>query len=112
MPWNRVLRFADPLPCEAAVQGSDVEILPTKSGDFQTEIAQIGMNRLWMQRFHVALPQVSTVASKPAGDRSAFLSNPIHPRSSTVASKFCPATSSSTGLTSHISDQALIIIMV
>ena len=64
MPWNRVLRFADPLPCEAAVQGSDVEILPTKSGDFQTEIAQIGMNRLWMQRFHVALPQVSTVASE------------------------------------------------
>ena len=50
MPWNRVLRFTDPLPCEAAIQGSDVEILPTKSGDFHAEIAQIGMNRLWMQR--------------------------------------------------------------
>jgi hypothetical protein len=56
MPWSRVLRFTDPLPCQAAVQGSDVEILPTKSGDFQLEITQIGMDRLWMQRFHVSLP--------------------------------------------------------
>jgi hypothetical protein len=46
MPWNRVPGFTDPLPCAAAVQGSDVEILPTKSGDFQVENAQIGMNRL------------------------------------------------------------------
>jgi hypothetical protein len=35
MSWNRVLRFAAPLPCQAAVQGSDVEILPTMRGDFQ-----------------------------------------------------------------------------
>jgi len=41
--WNRVPGFADPLPCAAAVQ---VLILPTKSGDFQVENAQIGMNRL------------------------------------------------------------------
>jgi hypothetical protein len=52
MPWNRVLRFTDPLPCQAAVQAADVQILPTKSGDFQVEMTQIGMNRLWMQRFH------------------------------------------------------------
>jgi AraC-like DNA-binding protein len=73
MPWNRVLRFTDPLPCQAAVQGSDVEILPTKSGDFQAEITQIGMNRLWMQRFHVSLPQVSTIASKPGRRLIGFL---------------------------------------
>jgi AraC-like DNA-binding protein len=73
MPWNRVLRFADPLPCQAAVQGSDVKILPTKTGDFQTEITQIGMNRLWMQRFHVSLPQVSTVASNPGRRWIGFL---------------------------------------
>jgi AraC-like DNA-binding protein len=73
MPWNRVLRFTDPLPCQAAVQGSDVEILPTKSGDFQLEITQIGMDRLWMQRFHVSLPQVSTVASKPGRRWIGFL---------------------------------------
>jgi hypothetical protein len=73
MPRNRVLRFTDPLPCQAAVQASDVEILPTKSGDFQVEIMQIGMNRLWMQRFHVSLPQVSTVASKPGRRSIGFL---------------------------------------
>jgi len=50
MPWNRVLRFTDPLPCQPAVQASDVEILPTMRGDLQLEITQIGMNRLWMQR--------------------------------------------------------------
>ena len=73
MPWNRVPRFTDPLPCQAAVQGFDVEILPTKSGDFQAEITQIGMNRLWMQRFQVSLPQVNTVASKPDRRSIGFL---------------------------------------
>jgi AraC-like DNA-binding protein len=31
------------------------------------------MNRLWMQRFHVSLPQVSTVASKPGRRSIGFL---------------------------------------
>jgi AraC-like DNA-binding protein len=73
MPWARVLKFTDPLPCQAAIQASDVEILPTTRGDFQAEITQIGMNCLWMQRFHVSLPQVSTVASRPDRRSIAFL---------------------------------------
>jgi AraC-like DNA-binding protein len=73
MPWNRVLRFTDPLSCQAAVQASDVEILPTTRGDFHVEITQIGMNRLWMQRFQVSLPQVNTVASKPDRRSIGFL---------------------------------------
>jgi AraC-like DNA-binding protein len=73
MPWARVLKFTDPLPCQAAVQTTDVEILPITRGDFWAEITQIGMNRLWMQRFHVSLPQVSTIASRPGRRSIGFL---------------------------------------
>jgi AraC-like DNA-binding protein len=70
MPWNRVLTFGDPLSCQAAVQGSQVEIFPTARGSFHVEMTQIGMNRLWMQRFNVALPQILTAATAP--DRRAI----------------------------------------
>ncbi|MGY3621428.1 helix-turn-helix domain-containing protein [Bradyrhizobium sp. USDA 10063] len=73
MPWAKVLKFSDPFPCQGAVQGADVEILPTMRGEFRAEITQIGMNRLWMQRFDVRLPQVSTIASKPDRRSIAFL---------------------------------------
>ena len=70
MPWTRVLTFTDPEVCQAAVQAGQVEILPTAKGSFHVEITQIGMNRLWMQRFTVALPQIATVTSAP--DRKAI----------------------------------------
>ena len=60
MPWNRVVRFTDPLECR--IQAADVEIFPTEKGHFQLEITQIGMNRLWMQRFHLNAPHVNTLA--------------------------------------------------
>jgi AraC-like DNA-binding protein len=34
IPWAKVLEFADPLPFQAAVQGADVEMLPTTRGVF------------------------------------------------------------------------------
>src|SRR5215469_14759029 len=61
MAWSRVVSFTDPQPCQAAIQGGQVEILPTARGRFDVEITQIRLNRLWMQRFNVALPQISTV---------------------------------------------------
>jgi len=64
MPWSRVVRFTDPLACQAAIQSADVEILPTTSGEFQVEITQIGMYRLCVQRFKAASPAVCTVAYK------------------------------------------------
>jgi AraC-like DNA-binding protein len=64
MPWCRVLNLTDPVPCEAAVNGSEVQILPTKRGSFHAEITQIGMNRLWMQRFKLSLPLISNCALK------------------------------------------------
>jgi len=62
MPWCGVQEFTDPEACQAAVQGSDVKLLPTKRGSFHAEITRIGMNKLWMQRFKVALPQIITIA--------------------------------------------------
>jgi AraC-like DNA-binding protein len=73
MPWSRVLSFSDPLACQAAVQGSETEILPTAKGNFLAEITQIGMNKLWLQRFKFALPQVTTIAKAPNRRAIGFL---------------------------------------
>jgi hypothetical protein len=50
-----------------------VEILPTKRGRFHAEITQIGMNKLWMQRFKMSLPQLSNVAIRPGRKVIGFL---------------------------------------
>jgi AraC-like DNA-binding protein len=61
MPWSKNLTFTDPFLCQLAIQGSDIEVLPTAKGDFDAEITQVRMNRLWMQRFHVNLPHVNSI---------------------------------------------------
>jgi AraC-like DNA-binding protein len=73
MPWCRILNFTDPLPCQAAVQAGDVEILPTKRGKFHAEMVQIGMDKVWMQRFKISLPQLSNVAIRPGRKVIGFL---------------------------------------
>ena len=73
MSWARVLRFSDPFPCQAAVQATDVEIIPTTKGDFWAQITQLRMSKLWMQRFDVSLPQISNVACKPDRQSIFFL---------------------------------------
>jgi AraC-like DNA-binding protein len=79
MPWSEVLSFTDPLPCQAAVQGANVEIFPTAKGDFGAELTKIGMNRLWMQRFHQHLPQVKVVSIKPGRRAIGFLTEQHQP---------------------------------
>jgi AraC-like DNA-binding protein len=74
LPWSRVLGFTDPFECQTAIQGSAVEILPTSRGTFHAEITQIRMNKVWMQRFNVALPQISTVTISPERKVVGFLS--------------------------------------
>jgi AraC-like DNA-binding protein len=62
MPWSKVVTFADPVPCQAALQSiAKAEILPVARGRFHVEATQIGMDKLRMQRFSVALPQIDTV---------------------------------------------------
>jgi AraC-like DNA-binding protein len=71
MPWSRALTFTDPLPCQQSIQNADVKILPTAKGGFRAEITQIGMNRLWLQRFDWSQPQIVTGAARP--DRKGFV---------------------------------------
>jgi len=73
MPWSRVLSFTDPLTCQAAIQAADVELFPTAKGNFHVEITQIGMKKLWMQRFRVSLPQVNTVVTTSDRQSIGFL---------------------------------------
>jgi AraC-like DNA-binding protein len=73
MPWSRVLSFTDPLPFQAAVQAGEVEILPTARGSFHIGMTQIGIETVWMQRFHVALPQISTLVTAPNRKAIGFL---------------------------------------
>jgi AraC-like DNA-binding protein len=63
VPWSRVLRFTDPFECQAAIQGGQVELLPTTNAAFRAEITQIGMKKLWMQCFDLAQPLISTATA-------------------------------------------------
>ena len=79
MPWSRVLSFDDPFANQLAIQAADVELYPTTRGSFHAELTQIGLNRLWMQRFHQKLPQVNAVAIKPGRSVIGFLTSARHP---------------------------------
>ena len=76
MPLSRVFSFTDPLACQAVIWSADCELFPTAKGNFRAEITQIGMNRLWMHRIRVSLPEVNTVAVKPGRRSIGFLTEP------------------------------------
>jgi hypothetical protein len=79
MPWSRVLKFDDPYCCQMAIQAAEVEIYPTTRGKFHSDITQIGLNRLWMQRFHQQLAQVNSVTIKPGRKVIGFLTKEHQP---------------------------------
>jgi AraC-like DNA-binding protein len=62
-----------------AIQAAEVEIYPTTRGKFHSDITQIGLNRLWMQRFHQQLPQVTSAAIKPGRKVIGFLTKEHQP---------------------------------
>jgi AraC-like DNA-binding protein len=76
VPLSRVLNFTDPLACQAVIWPADCELFPTAKGRFRAEITQIGMDRLWMHRIRVSLPEVNTVAIKPGRRSIGFLTEP------------------------------------
>jgi AraC-like DNA-binding protein len=69
MALSKVFSFDDPSTCQAIFSSADVELFPTAKGDFHAEVTQIRMNRIWMHRIHIALPEINTVAVK-SGRRS------------------------------------------
>jgi AraC-like DNA-binding protein len=75
MPWSRVLKFTDPLSCQAAILSADVEILPTTKENFEVEITQVGASRLWVQTLKASAPTVCTVACNPDRRSIGFLTD-------------------------------------
>jgi methylphosphotriester-DNA--protein-cysteine methyltransferase len=74
MPWSRVVKFTDPLQCEATVQSTvRAEIIPVGRGRFHVEATQIGMDKLRMQRFKIAMPKINTVEVSPDRKSIGFL---------------------------------------
>jgi hypothetical protein len=65
VPWRNVLSFSDSFPCQAAIQAAEVELFPIAKGKFRAELTRVGLNQLWMQRFHQHLPQVNAAVIKP-----------------------------------------------
>lgn len=76
MPWSRVLSINDPLQCRTALVNVDFEIFPTAKGLFEADFAQAGLNRIRLSRYHVSLPQVSTVTLDPSRKTIGFLTKP------------------------------------
>jgi len=50
MSGSRTFTFTDPHPYRTNFQGADIEVLITTRGDFRTEVTQIDLSQLWMQR--------------------------------------------------------------
>ncbi|MET4155666.1 AraC-like DNA-binding protein [Bradyrhizobium sp. RT9b] len=73
MFWIRTMRIEDPQLCPSAVRGCELNIFPTKRGEFDLKIEQIGLNRLWMSRYEVNLPQVNKLAVRPGRRSISFL---------------------------------------
>jgi AraC-like DNA-binding protein len=65
MASSRVMTFTDPFPYQGAIRAADLELFPTAGGNFHAELTQVTMNKVWMQRFHQTLPQVTAGSMKP-----------------------------------------------
>jgi AraC-like DNA-binding protein len=74
--WCKVFSLSDPSACQAVFWSADVKLLPTAKGSFGAEVTQIGMNRVWMHRIRISLPEVNTVAVKPGRRSIGFLTEP------------------------------------
>jgi AraC-like DNA-binding protein len=72
MALSRVFSLDDPSACQV-FPSADVEVFPTAKGNFHAEITQVGMNRIWMHRIHISMPEINTVAVKPGRRRIGFL---------------------------------------
>lgn len=79
MAWSKNLTFTDPFPYQAAVRASDLQVLPTARGEFYSELTQVVMNQLWMQRFYQRLPQVDVGTMMPDRRVVGFLADAESP---------------------------------
>jgi len=74
--WSRVLNFDDPFAFSASMQTVNSEVIPTAPGLFKGELKQVRFDRIWMQRFDINLPQISTGVMAANRKAFAFASDP------------------------------------
>jgi AraC-like DNA-binding protein len=55
---TKVLNFVDPAQYAASIRSADIEIFPTAKGEFRSQLTQVTLDRLWMQRFEETLPRI------------------------------------------------------
>jgi hypothetical protein len=65
MPWIRNREIEDPAARGKAFANSDFQAFPKESGQFHFKLTQIGMDRVWMARYSLSLPQVNVFSIKP-----------------------------------------------
>ncbi|TYL75148.1 hypothetical protein [Bradyrhizobium cytisi] len=73
MAFPRVFHLDDPSACRTVFPFADIELFPTAKGSFHAAITQIGMNRVWMHRIQISLPEINTVAVRPGHRSIGFL---------------------------------------
>ena len=64
MASSQILAFDDPCEYMAAIRAADVEMIPTRAGNFSGELMQMNLHRLWLQRGRESLPGISQTAVK------------------------------------------------
>src|ERR1700739_960993 len=76
MPWIRTREIKDPATCHDAFANSDFQAFPRRKGNFLFKLTQIGMDRVWMARYSLTLPQVNVFSIKPERTVIGFLTDP------------------------------------
>ena len=90
MASGKVLSFSDPFLLQSVIRASDVEIIPTARGTFHTELTQVIMRQLWMQRFHDSLPQVYVGKLRPGRKAIGFLTDKDQSPAQNCGREFSP----------------------
>jgi AraC-like DNA-binding protein len=73
MARSTALYFNDPLSFQAAIRTADLQLLPTKRGQFRADLTRVCFDQLWMQRFYQNLPLINAGAMKPGRRVFTFL---------------------------------------
>jgi AraC-like DNA-binding protein len=76
MAYVQTLEINDPAGCRNAFIDSDFEAFPKVSGNFLLKVTQVGMDRLWLARYSLSLPQVDVFTTKPERTVIGFLTSP------------------------------------
>ena len=75
MPWTRVLSIDDPAACQNAFVNADLRVFPKEKGAFLLKVTQLGMNRVWITRYSLLLPQLDAFTINPERTAIGFLTD-------------------------------------